>query len=234
MEIIQIYPNINFETGKIQGYDTAHAWMYTKKNLVLFKFEYTFDSSHTGIDGGDSIPKIIFHSSELRYEYLVYEKGKNQGVVYDKYKTPKIKVVPTLDSLLKTYWIYKTGTDSFFITNKPKLISIQGNKNSDFFCKTWLVEVNDDNLDHITATLCYKSKFSNTGYSFSNRLDTVGNMKLNNMKYEWKVKPGNEVYGVESFKVEFMLKKPDSTDLPEIQNYFSRFIDDFKRMKGNG
>lgn len=226
IKILSINPALDLATGKFSGYDTSCAWIFSKDKLIINSFEYPFDSIYSRMDEVDSAPKIISKISEKRYEFLVYEVGKKYGLLYNQHKTPQIREV-NLDSIVKTYWIYQTVLDSFFLKKNMELSSREGEKGSGLYKESWFTK-GDDEVDQINVTLIYKPKSQNIEYSFSKSLDTVKGMKLVGLKYELLMKRGYEIG--QDFVMELFIQDYNGQKLSEVQEYFTRFKEDSKRF----
>jgi len=166
VKITENFPVIN-DKGNVMGYDTFSTNIYYYKNQVLYYSSYHFDST-----SNDSLL-----TSETRYYYLVFTKGKTYGYQYDKYK-PVFEKKVLIDSALRQEWTSLIGFYPIFSESNLTQSLKNFNKDSGILNETYSFTAKSDTSKSGTCSLWFTKKINGIDFSLSKYLDSLNKMKL--------------------------------------------------------
>lgn len=161
-KVTQNFPMIN-NKGKLVAYDTMVAWVYYRKNQILYHSAYDFYL--------DTI-----QTPEVRYRYFVYTNGNIYGSLFDKSKSEFNKNV-LVDSVLKTEWTMQFSFYPFTNYN-VKLISVNKKSTTETIEEIYSFKGIKDSSISGTFDFIFSNRFKKGGFSLSKQLDSIKNMKL--------------------------------------------------------
>lgn len=176
-KVTQTFPIIN-NKGKLLSNDTMIAWVYYYRDQILYNSAYEFNFNNSG---------GIIERTELRYRYFVYTKGCMYGSLFDKYESQYNKQV-LVDSVLNAEWTVQSIFDPF-INNSLTLLSTNKDMHSGKLNEKYSIRGKEDTSINGTVELNFSSTMGKGGFSFSQNLDSIRNMKLyrvfivNNSRY---------------------------------------------------
>jgi hypothetical protein len=209
VEIYQKYPNINFSSLKIDGYDSGKVELYEYRNTKLHLLAYKYDS----ID----LKSNSITSSGIRYHYFIHSKDSIFGYDIDEYKKPSIRRLK-VDSLLKQEWATQVNLFSMMTFNIPKLTSVK--KYNDTIQEEYSFS-NTDTSIHGSFRFRYSSKMNNIPYSLSKEIDSIKGMKL----FEAKLVFDPRYLTIEKIALEKMEKEYSFKEITFIRPEIIKHID---------
>lgn len=212
IKALAVFPNINFNTGKITGYDTSSIYIFNLEDLVLFKLHYSYDSLLK-----DS------YKTEIRYHYFIYQKGKDYGYDYDRYKSKNgIKI--SLDSILKSEWVINTKIFPMFGNiNEVALLTSYKSKNDDTLKESYFIKSKLNTNQSANIYLEYVKSLMNFEFSLSKELDSVKNMKLSKIRIINNPMKINDTFTISKFETYYEFQKYLIFNKEEIFKYIQMF-----------
>lgn len=201
--------------AKLIKYDPSETKIYFYTNQELYQ-EYYHSNTR------DAEGKVL--KSEYRCGLFVFSKDKSHGLFYDSARNINDKMV-SVDSMLAKQWCYKLSFDKLLNEMTSKLISSSVNKDSGELRELYSLKGKNDTLmsGSILFTFTDKNKFKEIDYSFSNKLDSIKNMKLFKVDIINNARElPNSNFHMDKVETTYLLEKIPVTNKQEIMKYFEK------------
>lgn len=211
-----IFPRINFSTGKLIGYDTTVTKIVQKKEIVLYKIMYTYDT----LKSDTVITDKLFH-------YVLYKIGDSFCYNYDSKKSINGQRV-NLDSILKYEWFVQNKLYPMFSNiNEVRMLSTYTSLNNDTLKEEYSLKsiANPEQSGLVFLEFCHSMKQLN--FSLSKELDSIKKMKLYKFRTQMNPIKVNDSLTFDKFETMYDISISPKAD-KEINSYFEKFAKDSK------
>ena len=148
-------------------YDSLIIKKFWKNDLIMYKFNYQFDSL------SENIP--IKH--EIRTHIFIYQKDSLYGYNYDPFDSSNLGR-HKVDSLLKADLVYSLQIYPFLQQYDIRLVS--SHLQADTLKELYNFKAKNDTIVLGELRFLYSSKFNQYDYSLSPQLDSIKKMRLIN------------------------------------------------------
>ncbi|WP_448700515.1 hypothetical protein ACFGVR_01030 [Mucilaginibacter sp. AW1-3] len=188
-------------------------------DYVVYKIPHEFIYNKITRDKDFHIIHSIKTKEETKYSYLVYNRKKSYGYMFDSINVAKAYKV-SVDSFLikkafKAFPFYQKGRD-----NLVKLI-----KNiDDILIEKYVCNQKKDASYFDTTYYFYDKKLSNVEYSFSRYLDSTRHSKLCKAKFIYNAIPATgQSPAIPKREFIFEIKRDDSINKKQIIDFINSF-----------
>ncbi|EHQ30350.1 hypothetical protein Mucpa_6294 [Mucilaginibacter paludis DSM 18603] len=187
-------------------------------NYIAYQIPNEFTLSNVNMDKDQNVISENVIREETKYSYMVYNKNKNYGYMFDSIGAIKAAKV-SVDSFLlkrafKNFPFYNSVIDSLVSTSTK----------NESLVETRICKEKKDESFNDTIHYFYKKGFEKIDYTFSKYLDSTRNLKLYKIQMIFNPIPkGKYAFAVPKREFLFELKPNETFNSKELTVFFENF-----------